>query len=109
MTFIDRTDLITTSPRTELKRIALYLQGDFADITVQGEHERWIVVLYKNGAFESKAHAWWQVSTREEAIALARQLERCLQAVAAFDDSLAFLPEAVRATGVLVADLSGLN
>lgn len=100
MTFTDRTDLIATSPRAELQRIALYLQGDCADITVQGEPDRWIVVLYRNGPFASKAHTWWRVSSREAAVSLARQVEGCLAGVQAFDDGLEGLPEAVRSAGV---------
>lgn len=106
MTFIDRTDMIKASPRAELQRFALYLQSARADITVHGEHDRWIVVLYENGAFESRAHAWWQAPTREAGIQLARQMERCLHEAPCFDDTLAFLPEAARSTGILVTDRS---
>lgn len=105
MTFIDRTDMIKASPRAELQRFALYLQSDRADITVHGEHERWIVVLYKNTAFESRAHAWWQVPTRDAGLDLAREVERCLIEAPGFDETLAFLPESVRTTGMLVLDL----
>ncbi|MNY21483.1 hypothetical protein D3C86_1550330 [compost metagenome] len=94
--------MIKASPRAELQRFALYLQGDRADITVQGDGDRWLVVLYKNGAFESRTHSWWLESSREAALSLAREVERCLQGARTFEDAITCLPETLRASGVQV-------
>lgn len=78
--FEDCTDVLNQTLRPELRKLALYLKGDRADITVRGEGPDWKVVLYENSNFESHALYLWHTSTREAGLRLAHHLEALVAA-----------------------------
>lgn len=85
--FEDYTDILNMSLRPELRKLALYLKGERADITVRGEDAEWKVVLYENTNYESRAVYLWRTASREAGLKLARHLE-ALVAGAHPDDEL---------------------
>lgn len=94
--FEDYTDVLNQSLRPELRKLALYLKGDHADLTVKGEGTDWKVVLYENSNFESHALFLWRTSCREAGLRLARHLAHLLADVAPGDDLRRLVPPALQ-------------
>lgn len=90
--FEDYTDVLNQSLRPELRKLALYLKGPAADITVKGEGSDWKVVLYENSAYESHAVYLWHTATREAGLRLARHLEVLISAADPDEDLRDLVP-----------------
>lgn len=73
--FEDYTEILNQSLRPELRKLALYLKGERADITVKGDDAEWKVVLYENSNYQSHAVYLWRTASREAGLRLARHLE----------------------------------
>lgn len=97
--FIDVTENLNLSLKPELRKLALYLRGERADITVKGEADRWIVVLYENSGFESHMLYLWYAPSRELALRLARHLQGAFEATPEADLEAA-IPPALRQPGL---------
>lgn len=94
--FEDYTEVLNRSLRPELRKLALYLKAEHADITVKGEGTDWRVVLYANTNFESHALFLWRTSCREAGIRLARHLESLLAEPPRGNDLRSLVPSALQ-------------
>lgn len=90
--FEDYTDILNQSLRPELRKLALYLKGPHADITVKGDASDWKVVLYENTDYESHAVYLWCTSSREVGLRLARHLESLVSAASPDEDLHDLIP-----------------
>ncbi|HEY9855834.1 MAG TPA: hypothetical protein V6D05_08875 [Stenomitos sp.] len=95
--FEDYTEVLNQSLRPELRKLALYLKGERADITVKGEGPEWRVVLYENTNFESHALYLWRTTSRESGLRLARHLEGLVSNAPPDDDLEDVVPEFLQA------------
>lgn len=95
--FEDYTEVLNQSLRPELRKLALYLKGERADITVKGEGPEWRVVLYENSNYESHALYLWRTTSRESGIRLARHLETLVSEASPDFDLEDLIPEALQA------------
>jgi len=95
--FEDYTEVLNQSLRPELRKLALYLKGDRADITVKGEGPEWRVVLYENTNYESHALYLWRTTSRESGLRLARHLEALVSGAPPDHDLEEVVPESLQA------------
>lgn len=95
--FEDYTEILNQSLRPELRKLALYLKGERADITVKGDEAEWKVVLYENSSYESHAVYLWRTASRESGLKLARHLEALVASAHPDEDLAELVPVALQA------------
>lgn len=94
--FEDFTEVLNKSLRPELRKLALYLKGARADITVKGDGPECKVVLYENSDFESHAVYLWRMASREAGLRLARHLEQLILSAHPDDELADLVPESLQ-------------
>lgn len=95
--FEDYTEILNQSLRPEHRKLALYLKGERADITVKGDEAEWKVVLYENSNYESRAVYLWRTPSREAGLRLARHLEALVMDAHPDDELVDLVPAALQA------------